>query len=325
MRKVASVISHAASSCLLFRSLYHSPLTHDHNHTAEARQGSSLIVSIVLNLGFAVVELVAGLAANSLALVADAVHDSSDAVALGLSYFGLRLSARAPDRRRTFGYKKVRILTAFINALVLALLTAFIVRAAVLRIFRPEPVQSPVLIFVAIAGLAINGAAVLLLRRDQHSLNIRAAMWHLMEDFLGWVVVLVGGIVIHFTGWFWIDPVLSLLVSAFVIWGAWSVFRESTRILIDSTPQDLSFDEIHDFIVGFDPQIAETHDLHIWTIGEGERALMAHLVVADGPVSSFHPLLARLETALHERYGIGHVTFELECGECKSGDNVCQQ
>src|SRR5512139_3210550 len=202
---------------------------HDHGH---ARQGRSLIMSIALNLGFAVAELIFGLIANSLALVADSIHDASDAVALGLSYFGLKLSERAPNQRRTFGYRKVRILTAFINALVLAGLTVFVVRAAVLRIMSPEPVKSPILIVMAIVGLLVNGAAVLLLRRDRESLNIRAAMWHLLEDFFGWVAVLVGGIVIHFTGWYVVDPILSLAASAFVIWGAYSVFRESASILI---------------------------------------------------------------------------------------------
>jgi len=294
-----------------------------HHHPEHARQGRSLIVSIVLNLGFAVAALIFGLLANSLALVADSIHDASDAVALGLSYFGLKMSERAPNQRRTFGYRKVRILTAFINALVLAGLPVFVVRAAVLRILHPEPVKSPILIVRAVAGLVVNGAAVLLLRRDRESLNIRAAMWHLLEDFFGWVAVLAGGIVIHFTGWYAIDPVLCLAVSAFVIYGAYSVFRESASILIDSTPHDVSFDSVRRFILDFDPQIAGVHDLHIWTIGEGERALMAHLKVKDAEVSSFHPLLAKLECALHDNFEISHVTLELECDACKSGDNVC--
>jgi cobalt-zinc-cadmium efflux system protein len=294
-----------------------------HDHPNTARQGRSLIVSILLNLGFAVAELIFGLIANSLALVADSIHDASDAVALGLSYFGLKLSERAPNRRRTFGYKKVRILTAFINALVLAGLTVFIIRAAILRIMSPEPVKSPILITMAVAGLVVNGLAVLLLRRDRASLNIRAAMWHLLEDFFGWVAVLIGGIIIRLTGWYVVDPILSLAVSAFVLYGAYSVFRESASILIDSTPQDVSFDTVRRFILDFDPQIAGVHDLHIWTLGEGERALMAHLVVADRPVSDFHPLLARLECALTAKFEISHVTLELECQACKSGDNVC--
>ncbi|MFO7651533.1 MAG: cation diffusion facilitator family transporter, partial [bacterium] len=191
-----------------------------HHHGDLARQGRSLAISIFLNLGFAVAELVFGLMANSLALVADSLHDFSDAVALGLSWFGLRLSQRSPNRRRTFGYRKVRILTAFINALVLVVLTVLIFRAAVLRIANPEPVHSPTLIVMAIAGLVVNGAAVLLLRRDRHSLNIRAAMWHLLEDFFGWVGVLAGGIVIKLTGWYVIDPIISIAVGLFVIWGA---------------------------------------------------------------------------------------------------------
>ncbi|HTW91406.1 MAG TPA: cation diffusion facilitator family transporter [bacterium] len=295
--------------------------SHDHNRTA--RQGRSLVMSIGLNLGFAVAELIFGLIANSLALVADSIHDASDALTLGLSYFGLKLSERAPNQRRTFGYRKVRILTAFINALVLAGLTVFILRAAILRIMSPEPVKSPILIVMAVAGLVVNGLAVLMLRRDRQSLNIRAAMWHLMEDLLGWIAVLVGGIVIKLTGWYVIDPVLSLAVSVFVIYGAYSVFRESASILIDSTPHDISFETVRRFILDFAPEITGVHDLHIWTLGESERALMAHLVVKDANVSSFHPLLSKLEGALTDKFDIAHVTLELECGECKSGDNVC--
>ena len=295
---------------------------HHHDHT-HARQGRSLIVSICLNLGFAVAELIFGLLANSLALIANSIHDASDAVALTLSYFGFRLSERAPNRRRTFGYRKVRILTAFLNAGVLVALSVLVIRSAILRIARPEPVQGPTLIFIAVAGLVVNGVAVLLLRRDRKSLVIRAAMWHLLDDFLGFIAVLVGGVVIRLTGWYAIDPILSLVVSGLVIWGAWSVFRESASILIDSTPHDVSFDTVRRFILDFAPEIAGVHDLHIWTIGEGERALMAHLVVKDAQVSSFHPMLSRLECALRDNFGLNHVTLELECDACKSGDNVC--
>jgi len=293
---------------------------HDHSH---ARQGRSLVVSICLNLGFAVAELIFGLLANSLTLVANSIHDASDAVALTLSYFGFRLSERAPNRRRTFGYRKVRILTAFLNAGVLVALSVLVIRSAILRIAKPEPVQGPTLIFIAVAGLVVNGVAVLLLRRDRESLVIRAAMWHLLDDFLGFIAVLVGGVVIRLTGWYAIDPILSLVVSGLVIWGAWSVFRESASILIDSTPHDVSFDTVRRFILDFAPEIAGVHDLHIWTIGEGERALMAHLVVKDAQVSSFHPMLSRLECALRDNFGLNHVTLELECDACKSGDNVC--
>lgn len=296
---------------------------HHRRATKAGRQGRSLIVSIALNLGFGVAELVFGLIANSLVLVADSLHDFGDSVALGLSYAGLRLSQRRPNRRRTFGYRKVRILTAFLNAVILIGLTVLVVRAAVLRIISPEPVRSPILITMAIVGLLVNGLAVLLLRRDRHSLNIRAAMWHLMEDFLGWIAVLVGGIVIRFTGWYVVDPILSLAVSAFVLFGAWSVFRESASILIDSTPKDIDFDQVRDYIIGFDDHITGLHDLHIWTLGEGERALMAHLVVPDRELSGYYPMLARLECALGEEFTIDHVTLELECDKCKSGNNVC--
>jgi cobalt-zinc-cadmium efflux system protein len=294
-----------------------------HHHDDLATQKQSLLLSILLNFVFAIVEVIAGLFANSLMLLSDSLHDFSDATALGLSYLGVKLSERRPTEKRTFGFKKVRIVTAFVNALVLIALTAFIVHAAVLRLLDPKPVRGPVLIYLAIAGIVVNGLAVLLLRRHRKSLNIRAAMWHLLEDFLGWIAVMAGGIVIKFAGWNRIDPILSIVLSLFVIYGAYTVFRDSLRILIDSTPHDISFSDVTAFIKSFNPAILDLHDLHIWTLGEGERALMCHLVVRDDRVSQFCPVLTQLECALRKDFGITHVTLEMECAECKSNNHVC--
>jgi cobalt-zinc-cadmium efflux system protein len=287
------------------------------------RQRHSLVLSILLNSGFALAELLAGVFANSLVLIAGALHDAGDAVALLLSYLGLRLSLLPPNRRRTFGYRKVRILIAFVNALALAVFTVLVMRAAVSRILNPELVKSPVLLVMALLGIGVNGIAVLLLRRDRHSLNIRAAMWHLLDDLLGFVAVLFGGVLIRMTGLMVIDPLLSIAVSLLVLYGTWRVFRQATSILIDSTPQDLNYDEVRHFIRNFSPLIQDVHDLHLWTLGEGERALMAHLVVQDGPVSSFQPLLAALNSGLRQKFDLSHITLELECSACKSGANVC--
>ncbi len=295
---------------------------HNHQHDYH-HQGRSLLLAVGLNLGFALAEVVSGFFANSLVLLAGALHDAGDAVALGLSYLGWRLSLLSPNPRRTFGYRKVRILVAFVNALGLGAFTVFVLRAAVLRIIQPEPVKSPVLMGMAVLGVVINGVGVGVLSRYRRSLNIRMAMWHLLDDLLGFIAVLVGGVLIQFTGWWIVDPLLSVGIAGLVLYGTWRVFRQSVSILIDSTPRDLSFDDVQGFIRDFSPVIQGVHDLHIWTMGEGERALMAHLVVDDAPVSSYHSLLAQLECSLKERFGITHVTLELECGGCKSGANVC--
>lgn len=292
-------------------------------HSSIKRQKNSLILSITLNLAFALAELIAGLVANSLTLISDSLHDLSDSFALTLSYFGLRMAQLSPNQKRTFGYKKIRILTAFLNALILVILTIIVLRAAILRIIHPEAVRSSVLLGMAIIGIIINGTAIFLLRHDHASLSIRAAMLHLLEDFLGWIAVLVGGLIIHFTKWYIIDPILSIGISAFVIYGAYKILRESTSILIDSTPKDLNFAEIQKFVLNYNSRIIDLHDLHIWTLGEGERALMAHIVVNDNLISSYYPLLKDLECALIKNFQITHVTLELECDQCKSGENVC--
>lgn len=292
-------------------------------NTLARRQGRRLLLSIFLNLGFALIELIGGLFANSLVLVAGALHDAGDTVALVLSWLGLRLSLMPPNRRRTFGYRKVRILITFVNALALGVLTVLVVRTAILRIFSPEPVKGGILLLMAVIGIIINGAAVLILRQEWRSLNIRSAMWHLLDDLLGFLVVLVGGVAIQLTGLTMIDPLLSIAVGVLVLYGVWRVFREATSILIDSTPRDLDYEEVRRFIASFSPQIQDVHDLHIWTLGEEERALMAHLAVTDGAVSSFQPLLFRLNQALRERFNIQHITLELECDTCKSCEDVC--
>lgn len=292
------------------------------HHSAQFQQ-RSLTLAILLNFTFALTELFTGLFANSLVLIAGALHDFGDVVALLLSYLGLRLSLLPPNHRRTFGYRKVRILVAFVNALALGVFTVLVIRAAVFRIIQPEPVKSPVLILIAVLGIGVNGAAVFILRQHQKSLNIKAAMWHLLDDLFGFIAVLIGGLIIRFTGWSVIDPFLSILVGCLVLYGTWRVFRQSASILIDSTPRDLPFEDVRRYILDFAPEIEGVHDLHIWSLGEGERALMAHLVVRDAPVSSFHPLLSRLECGLKERFAINHITLELECAECKSKDNIC--
>ncbi len=292
------------------------------NHQT-ALQGRGLIVSIGLNLGFALTELLTGLWANSLVLIAGALHDAGDAVALMLSYLGLRLSLLPPSGQRTFGYRKVQVLIAFVNALVLTMFTVLVIRAAFTRTFNPEPVKSPVMIAMAILGIGVNGIAVLILNRHRHSLNIRAAMWHLLDDLLGSGAVLVSGIVIGITNWTVIDPLLSIAIALLVIYGTYRIFRQSTNILIDATPQDLNYDTVRDFILGFSPVIHGIHDLHIWTLGEKERALSAHLVVNDGMLSSFQPLLSELTCSLEKKFAITHITLELECDRCKSKDNIC--
>lgn len=295
-----------------------------HNHPVSInRQKTSLILSIGLNLAFSAGEFVAGLFANSLTLISDSLHDLSDSFALTLSYFGLRMAQLSPTKKRTFGYKKLRILTAFLNSFILAVLTVIVLRAAVLRILNPQDVRSSVLLGMAILGLVVNGTAVFFLRRDRTSLSMRAVMWHLLEDFLGWIAILVGGLIIHFTKWYIVDPILSIGISIFVIYGAYKILRESTSILIDSTPKDLSFEKIRNFILNFNRKVEDLHDLHIWTIGEGERALMAHIVVNDDTISSYHQLLTDLECGLKQEFQITHVTLELECDKCKSGENIC--
>ncbi len=286
------------------------------------RQKRSLIISLALNLVFALGQFIAGLYANSLTLISSSLHDFFDSLALTLAYIGLRVAQLNPNHKRTFGYKKIRILIAFLNAFVLAVLTVIVLRTAFLRIIHPEKVREDILWSVAIVGIIVNGIAIAQLYRDRTSISIRTAMLHLLDDFLGWIAVLAGGLILRFTHWYLIDPILAIIIAGYVIYGAYKILRESASILIDSTPKDLKFDDVRQFVLSF-KDILDLHDLHIWTLGEGERALMAHIVVSDNLISSYHKLLTELECGLKQRFQITHVTLELECDKCKSGEKIC--
>lgn len=293
-----------------------------HNHFNYRNQKKKILLTFALNLLFATGELIIGLFANSLTLLSSSVHDFSDAASLILSFIGVRYAEKKPDKRKTFGYKKIQIVTAFVNALFLVGLSILIFREAILRFITPQHVESSLLIWVAVGSIVINGAAVLILRRDRKNLNIRSAMLHLLDDFFAGIAILIGGLVIRYTGYYAVDSILSFLICGLLIWGSYGVIRESLDILLDSVPREIKFSAVHDFIKSYSDEILDVHDLHIWAIGDNETALSAHVSVNDKNISLYRPMLSELEENLRTKFNITHVTIELESLKCKSGE-VC--
>ncbi len=262
-----------------------------------------------INMGFVVAEALFGLAANSVALVADAAHNLGDVLALLLAWAAAWLMRRPPTARRTYGWGRSSILAALINAAVLLIGVGAIGIEAIRRLAEPEPVASGIVMAVAGAGILVNGGTALLFMRDRHSdLNILAQFQHLAGDALVSLGVVAAALAIRLTGLIWLDPIASLGLVVVIVAGTWTTLREALDLSLDAVPSRLTQQEVSDWLAAR-PGVREVHDLHIWGLSTTETALTAHLVCHAGPAE---PSLNELAAALHARFQIGHTTIQIE-------------
>lgn len=282
---------------------------HHHHHVPPARPDRAFAIGAAVNAGFVAAELVLGLIANSMALLADGAHNLGDVLALLLAWGAVWLSRRPPTPHRTYGWGRSSILAALVNAMVLLIGVGAISAGAVERLLTPEPVASTIVIAVAAAGILVNtGSALLFLRDRGHDLNIRAQFIHLASDAMVSLGVVAAAIVIRFTGWFWLDPVTSLAIAAMIVIGTWGVLRESVNLAMDAVPGGVPHHEVEAFLATL-PGVTEVHDLHIWGLSTTDTALTAHLVYA-GEASDRR--LNELTRELRHRFGISHATVQIE-------------
>lgn len=264
----------------------------------------------MLTGAFTLVEVVGGLATGSLALLADAGHMLSDALAVGVALFAIWLARRPPTPRRSFGYRRAEILAALANGVTLVAVAAWILIEAIRRLDNPPDVLGGWMLVVALAGLASNAvAALLLLRSGRGTLNVEAAFRHVVADVLGSVGVIVAAVVILTTGWSLVDPLVSAGIAVLIAASAWGVLREATHVLLEGTPSDIDLEELTRTILDV-PGIESVHDLHVWTITSGFDALSAHVLV--GRDEDCHARRRAVETALESRFGIAHTTLQVE-------------
>jgi cobalt-zinc-cadmium efflux system protein len=262
-----------------------------------------------VNLAFVIAEALFGLAANSVALVADAAHNLGDVLSLLLAWGAAWLSRRPPTARRTYGWGRSSILAALINAAVLLVSVGAIGIEAVRRLLDPEPVASGMVMAVAAAGIVVNGGSALLFMRNRESdLNIKAQFQHLAGDALVSLAVVLAALAIRLTGLSWLDPLASLGVAIVIVLGTWSTLRESLDLSLDAVPARLTQQEVSDWLAAL-PGVQEVHDLHIWGLSTTETALTAHLVCDSRPGERS---LNDLAAGLHERFRIGHTTIQIE-------------
>src|SRR4051812_48645289 len=288
---------------------------HDHSHGhaghshAPDNFGWAFAIGAALNTAFVVAELIFGYAANSLALISDAVHNLSDVIALLLAWGAMWLSQKQPTQRHTYGYRRASILAALFNAGLLLVAVGGIVVEAVNRLMEPAPVAGLTVILVAALGVVINSGTALLFMRGRHDdLNIRGAYLHMAADAGVSFGVVVAAALTMATGWTWIDPVVSLCIAAVVLVSGWDLARESVNMALDAVPRDIALGDVREYLASLDG-VSEVHDLHIWAMSTNETALTAHLVRPDGSSDAF---LHGVCEELSHRFNIHHATLQIE-------------
>ena len=294
---------------------------HPHAHdqrSRSARLGRAFAIGIALNFAFVVAEVICGLMANSLALVADAAHNFSDVVGLVLAWGASALAQRPPSARFTYGFRGSTILAALANAMLLLVVTGGIAWEAVLRFKSPDVVNESLMIWVAIAGIFINGCTAWLFMADRKSdLNVRGAYLHMAADAGVSLGVAIAGIGILFTGWLWLDPAVSLVIVATIFAGTWGLLRDSVKLALHAAPENVNPAEVRTYLCGLQG-VVEVHDLHIWAMSTTETALTVHLVMPAG-----HPgddFFADVVHHIEHHFHIGHTTIQIETG---TSENPC--
>jgi cobalt-zinc-cadmium efflux system protein len=287
-----------------------------HVHAAPASPGSHktqnvLRFSLVATLAYVVVTFVAGLRAHSLALLSEAGHNASDFLALLLSFAAVYFQTRPASHSKTFGYQRAGVLAAFINAATLIVISLWIGFEAIHRLSAPVAVQPRLMMIVAAAGVLMNGVIAALLWGVARDVNMRSAFIHMAGDTLSTAAVIAGGAGILFTGQNWIDPVLSLLIAALILWSSWGIVRETLNILLEGTPRGCSLPEIRAGMEAVEG-VVDVHDLHVWSLGSNSRALACHVTIADIPPSESACILLDLNHMLKDHYDICHTTIQFE-------------
>ncbi|WP_079507810.1 cation diffusion facilitator family transporter [Mesobacillus jeotgali] len=294
---------------------------HSHSHTNNKR---ALFWSFLLIAAFMIVEVIGGMITNSLALLSDAGHMLSDAAALGLSLFAMKLGERKATHSKTYGFKRFEIIAAALNGLTLIVISIYIFAEAYQRLIDPPEVQSLGMLTISVVGLLVNiVAAWILMRGDKdENLNVRSAFLHVIGDMLGSVGAITAALLIYFFGWGFADPIASIAVAILIIISGWRVTKESFHVLMEGTPEQIKLKEVKDEIMKI-PEVKDVHDVHVWSITSGVFMLSGHIAV-EGEGAHDRVLRAAQEL-LHERFGIDHSTLQVEAGEhgCPCAHGPC--
>lgn len=294
-----------------------------HHHEHGSLPGRRLLVSIFVTLAFVAGEGLAGHFAHSLALVSDAGHNFSDALALVFSWYGIWIAQKPSTAKRTFGHHRVGILAALVNSVSLVLIAFFIVWEAFTRMGHPEPVQSTPMIVVAALAVLINAAISLSLRKAaRNDLSVRSAYVHMVGDAVSAFGVVVAGVVIALTGATIADPLVSILIAMLILWSSWGILKESVNVLLEAIPEGMQMEAVEQTICSVEGVLA-VHDLHVWTVGSGIIACSCHVTVEEQSVREGENVLRLVAEALEHKHAITHSTVQVEVEGCEPNDMYC--
>lgn len=292
---------------------------HTHSHFRQSAKVTTrrLAIALAITLTFVIGEALAGLLANSLALLTDAAHNLTDVIALALSWYAVRLTAQPAHAGKTFGYHRAGILVALVNSTTLVLIALWIFYEAYRRLLSPPQVEESILIGVAAIAFIINaGTAWLVKRGSEDDLNLRSTFLHLAGDAISTLGAVMAGIGIALTSMEFLDPLVSIFIGALILWNAWKIIRETVGILLESTPRDIDMSAMVRDLLRIEG-VRGVHDLHVWSITQNMRALSAHVLADDAPISSGAAIQRKINEMLVQQYGVAHATLQLECAGCE--------
>lgn len=290
---------------------------HVHNHNQQLKSNrKSLIIALSITLTMTIVEIIGGILSNSLALMSDAGHMFTDSLALGLSLLAVQMCCRPADSKKTYGYHRTEILVALLNGLTLALISFYIFYQAYNRFINPPQVKAQLMLVVATIGLIANILGILALRKtSQENLNIRGAFLHILGDTLSSIGVIASAIIIYFTNFYLVDPIIAVLIGILILKGAVGLIVQSVDILLEAVPSHLNLELMKSNLEKMEG-IKGAHDIHIWTITSGIYALSGHLFIDDQMVSKTKQIVEKVNKLLKEKFKISHTTLQIECAEC---------
>lgn len=295
---------------------------HHHHHSADNGDGKNIVVAFWLNTFFALLEIAGGLYTNSMAILSDAVHDLGDSLSLGFAYYFQKKSRQEKDSVYTYGYQRFSLLGAFINSLILIVSSIFIIRESVARFFQPEPPDAKGMVVLALIGVAVNGYALVRLRRGS-SINERVVALHFVEDVLGWIAVLVGSIIMVFVDVPVLDPILSLLIAGYILYNVFKNLKATFRIILQRRPENVDEELIRKKILSV-PGVKDLHDLHFWTMDGQYNVMTLHVVVDRGQSIDQREHIKQEVRHSLQHLEIQHSTVEIESEDenCKSNDEI---
>ncbi len=286
----------------------------EHHHNHGKLKGRNLFISVALNLGISIAQVIGGILSGSMALLSDALHNFSDVLSLIITFITYKLAAKKNTKKHTFGYQRGEILAAFVNSVTLLLIAAFLGYEAVNRIIHPRTIDSIIVIWLAVASIIVNGSSVLLIHSGaKESINIKSAYLHLFTDLLTSIAVLAGGLLMKYLDLFWVDGLITLLIALYLIYSSWSLFIESINIIMLFTPGNIDIEQLTGQIESIEG-IKNLHHLHLWQLTDNKINMEAHIDLdKDQPISVFEIQLAHIQEIAHQT-GIDHVTIQPEFG-----------